>query len=151
MGLQARRAKLTAAVAAFERERAAVGTVALPPGTDDIAREWPALTPIQQRNLLRSAIRCVFVRGSRRTAPLDGRLHLVWQGEDIALPIAVGTAGGLSRSSSRKTETRMLCNSGWRSWRIAAHVRVSAASACGGKRVNTPPRASSASRSSKRP
>jgi DNA invertase Pin-like site-specific DNA recombinase len=85
-GLEARHEKLTAAVSAFERERASVGAVALPPGADDIARHWPSLTANQQRDLLRSAILCVFVRGSRRTAPLDGRLHLVWQGEDMALP-----------------------------------------------------------------
>jgi hypothetical protein len=43
-------------------------------------------SPADQRDLLRSAIRCVFVCGSRRTASLDGRLHVVWQGEDVALP-----------------------------------------------------------------
>jgi hypothetical protein len=85
-GLEARRTKVTAAVAAFERERATVGAIALPPGAEDIAAQWPDLAPAQQRDLLRSVIRCVFVRGSRRTAPLDGRLHLVWQGEDVDLP-----------------------------------------------------------------
>jgi hypothetical protein len=85
-GLEARRAKLTAAVAAFERERAVVGAVALPPDSADIVAQWPDLTPREQRDLLRATIKCVFVRGSRRTAPLDGRLHLVWQGEEVALP-----------------------------------------------------------------
>jgi site-specific DNA recombinase len=85
-GLQARRETLEAAVAAFERERRRTGVVALPPGLEDIAGRWPDLTASEQRDLLRSTIRCVFVRGSRRTAPLDGRLHLVWQGEEIALP-----------------------------------------------------------------
>ena len=85
-GLEARGATVTATATALERERAVVGAVALPPGAEDIAGNWPQLTPTDQRDLLRSAIRCVFVRGSRRTAPLEGRLHIVWQGEDVALP-----------------------------------------------------------------
>lgn len=85
-GLESRQAKLRAAAAAFDRERAAAGAVALPPGVEDIASRWPELTKAEQRSLLQSAIRCVFVRGSRRTAPLDGRLHVVWQGEDVDLP-----------------------------------------------------------------
>ena len=85
-GLEARREKLAAAVAAFERERRRTGSVALPPVLEDIAGQWPDLTATEQRDLLRSAIRCVYVRGSSRTAPLDGRLHLVWQGEDVTLP-----------------------------------------------------------------
>jgi site-specific DNA recombinase len=85
-GLEARRGKRDAATAAFARERAAAGAVALPPNADDIAAYWPTLTATEQRALLQSTIRCVFVRGSRRTAPLDGRLHLVWQGDDVSLP-----------------------------------------------------------------
>jgi hypothetical protein len=85
-GLEARRAKLTAAVESFQRERAAVGAIALPPLTQDIATSWPDLTPAEKRDLLRSVIRCVFVRGSRRTDPLEGRLHTVWQGEEVRLP-----------------------------------------------------------------
>ena len=85
-GLEARRRNVTAAVAAFERERAGVGGLTLPEGLEDIAGQWPDLTATQKRDLLRSAIRCVFARGSRRTAPLDGRLHIVWQGEEVALP-----------------------------------------------------------------
>ena len=85
-GLQARRDTLEAAITSFERERRKSGAVALPPGLGDIAGSWPDLTATEQRDLLRSTIRCVFVRGSRRTAPLDGRLHLVWQGEEVALP-----------------------------------------------------------------
>ena len=88
-GLEARRDKRDAAAAAFARERAAVGTVAVPANADDIAAHWPTLTAGEQRALLQSAIRCVFVRGSRRTAPFAGRLHVVWQGEDVALPRGV--------------------------------------------------------------
>ena len=85
-GLEARRAKLITAVESFQRERAAVGAIALPPLTQDIATSWPDLTPSEKRDLLRSVIRCVFVRGSRRTDPLEGRLHTVWQGEEVRLP-----------------------------------------------------------------
>jgi Recombinase len=85
-GLESRKQKATAAAAAFERERAQLGTTTLPAGADDIIARWPDLPASDRRDLLQSVIRCVFVRGSRRTAPLEGRLHLVWQGEDVALP-----------------------------------------------------------------
>ena len=85
-GLEARRIKLTAGGYGIRARTRVTRRRCAAPGAEDIAGHWPDLTPTEQRDLLRSAIRCVFVRGSRRAAPLDGRLHLVWQGEDIALP-----------------------------------------------------------------
>lgn len=85
-GLQSRQDALNDAIAELARERARLGAVVLPASAAEIRERWPLLSSEDQRDLLRAAIRCVFVRGSSRTAPLDGRLLFVWQGEDVDLP-----------------------------------------------------------------
>jgi site-specific DNA recombinase len=85
-GLAARQEALNEALGALAREQARSGAMLLPADAGDLPGRWAELTTIDRRDLLRSVIRCVFVRGSRRTAPLEGRLHVVWQGQPVDLP-----------------------------------------------------------------
>jgi DNA invertase Pin-like site-specific DNA recombinase len=86
-GLASRQSALNEAIRIFTRTRVAddrrVSTVG---SLDDLKRAWPDLSLVDKRELLGSAIQCVFIRGSKRDAPLEGRLHLCWQGEQIDLP-----------------------------------------------------------------
>lgn len=85
-GMGARQDAVNAAMADLARERARLGAISLPAAATEIEKTWPDLEPAQQRDLLRSVIRCVFVRGSSRIAPLPGRLKIIWQDDDVALP-----------------------------------------------------------------
>lgn len=85
-GLGSRQDALNTALAAFAREQSRAGAIAVPADVADVRARWSELTPVEQRDLLQSTIRCVFVEGSRRTAPLDGRLRIIWQGEPVDLP-----------------------------------------------------------------
>jgi hypothetical protein len=85
-GLAARQDALNASLAALTREQARSAATSVPVDVADVRSRWTELTSVERRDLLQSTIRCVFVRGSRRTAPLDGRLHIVWQGEPVHLP-----------------------------------------------------------------
>ena len=85
-GLSARQDALNEALSTLAREQARVGAVVVPGDVAEIRARWDDLMPVEQRDLLQSAIRCVFVRGSRRTAALDGRVHIIWHGQPVDLP-----------------------------------------------------------------
>jgi hypothetical protein len=85
-GIATRQDALNTSLAVLTRERARIGTTSIRLDIADVRARWTELTSVEQRDLLQSTIRCVFVRGSRSVAPLDGRLHIVWQGESIELP-----------------------------------------------------------------
>lgn len=85
-GLADRQDALNVALAELARERTKLGAVTLPAGAAEIESRWDEFSPADQRDLLRAGFRCVFVRGSGRTAPLDGRLRFVTVDEDVALP-----------------------------------------------------------------
>jgi DNA invertase Pin-like site-specific DNA recombinase len=82
-GLTARQDALNEAIAALAAEASRVGLFEIPA---DLVEKWPALSKRQQRDLLQSAIRCVFVQRSPHTTSLEQRLRLIWQGDDVNLP-----------------------------------------------------------------
>lgn len=78
---------LNDALAQLADERVRLGAVQVPVDVTSLRGRWPSLSATAQRDLLQSGLRCVFVRGSSRTAPLPGRLHPVWwHGEPVELP-----------------------------------------------------------------
>lgn len=95
-GLTARQDALNASLAALTQEQARTGSTSVPLDIADVRARWTELTSVERRDLLQSTIRCVFVRGSRSVAPLDGRLHIIWQGETIELP-SRGSRGWIAR------------------------------------------------------
>jgi hypothetical protein len=86
-GLATRQAALNDAIESLARARARdASTISGLAAVGDLQQRWATLGLADKRTLLGSAIRCVFVRGGKRDAPLDGRLHLCWQGEEVDLP-----------------------------------------------------------------
>ena len=85
-GLQARQERLNEKVVALSREQATAQAIPLPPNASSIAARWDELSVGHQRDLLGAAIRCVFVRRSSRSTPLDERVRVVFRGEAVDLP-----------------------------------------------------------------
>ena len=87
-GLQARQEKLTVTLDRLAEAQAAARTVILPASVDAIRDRWSTFTSLEKRHLLASAIEAVFVRrAASRGEPATRRLHIVWRGEPVDLPV----------------------------------------------------------------
>ncbi len=85
-GLAARQSELNDAISELARDQARRSAVAMAPELGDLRTRWDDLSKLEQRRLLQSAIRCVFVRGTSSRLPHKGRLHVIWQGDSVDLP-----------------------------------------------------------------
>lgn len=86
-GLARRQELLNSALAKLSTMRIAADPILLPAQVADVRQRWPELGLDERRELMRAAIRCVFVRRAISGRPgIEPRLRIVWQGESVELP-----------------------------------------------------------------
>lgn len=94
-GLSKRQDALNGLLADLAREQLRGGAFAMPDAAD-VRGQWHEFTHDEQRTLLQSAIRCVFVRRCSRSTPLGDRVRVLWRDEPVDLP-ARGYRGFVAR------------------------------------------------------